>query len=237
MCARPLCIEDLPNVALSSIFVFSVSKIRQVQPLVSVCKRWQHVLRESPLRLTSYESDVKYAGLTQIVAALPRLAALNIMMNSGFTDEDARTLAGLSNLRSLSVLPCPELTGEGLVAISKMPKLRHLDMRNCAFEERDFSALGALANLKHLRIYGRNITDAFLMGVARLTNLRSLYLEESSPPGLKKWRVSDEGVLALSSLRKLAHLTFHNFKLTKRGLKALRGALPKTRVKKKQYPD
>jgi hypothetical protein len=62
-----------------------------------------------------------------------------------------------------------------------------------------------------------------------------LYLEKSSPPGLKKWRVSDKGVLALSSLTKVAHLTFHNFKLTKRGLKALRGALPKTRVKDKQY--
>jgi hypothetical protein len=172
--AHPVCIEDLPKVALSIIFEFGVLDLREAASLVKVCPLWRKALRQSRLLVSPIKlQQVTDIDLAHIVASFPLITTLNLG-GQHITDVGARALGGLPNLQHLVIHKCPGLTTSGVEAISMLTKLRHLHLM--CDNARGVGALGALKELRDLWIVGR-ITESSLEGIENLPNLRKLHLQ------------------------------------------------------------
>lgn len=104
------------------------------------------------------------------------------------TDEGARMLSGFSTLRDVS-LSGSLITGRGLAAIARLPRLQRLDLTGCSeLIDADFSALGDIYDLDSLELGQTAAGDRAAAALARLNNLRHLRIgsEHLSDAGLRK---------------------------------------------------
>jgi hypothetical protein len=105
-------------------------------------------------------------------------------------------------LETLSLWSCEKITDTGVEAISRLPRMRHLELPEFA-----------------------DITDAGLKALAANSlNLEQLRLDHLAS-------ISDEGIGALARLRRLAKLTIESCeRVTSAAIVALRHQLPDCRI-------
>ncbi len=135
-------------------------------------------------------------------------------------------LQTLPNLEYLAICDCADL-GQILQALPDHRTLRKLSTQDCLrLTDDDLSSLKRLKNLKQLAlIRSGSIGDAGLIQISQVTSLETLAIRPSVG------EISDQGLEALHSLRKLTYLGLpHNW--SPEQLETLQQALPKTKIDK-----
>jgi hypothetical protein len=112
----------------------------------------------------------------------------------------------MEHLSSLKLDGTP-ITNEGVAILMHIPSLKHLSLPSSKIDNGVAVYLSQMQGLQSLRSY--DITDAGLIHIGKLTNLRHLRLGMG---------ISDEGVIHLSKLRNLEFLSLPGAKITKTGL-------------------
>ena len=87
--------------------------------------------------------------------------------------DDWTFLSAVTSLESLSLTGCVSLSNVDLVAISSLPRLRHLVISG-KLEGKDFDWLGELGQLEELDIECDGVSQAILRDLGKLTHLRKL---------------------------------------------------------------
>ena len=129
---------------------------------------------------------------------------------SSATDEDVALFAQCKNLQSLS-LHSAFLENDALLHAATLPRLTKLAIRFANITDEGLVHLQHSKDLELLDLRGCvQISDAGLVHVAGLTNLRVLLLQTPA--------VTDEGVVQLTSLKKLEALSLEHCAVTEKGL-------------------
>ncbi len=140
-----------------------------------------------------------------------QLAHLEILNFSGanVTNEDLRHLSNLRNLRHL-ILEETDITGAGLVHVSRMDRLEILELRKTRLAGEDLRHLKGLRNLRRVDLNRNAIDDAGLSYLAGLDRLEALNLSET--------RVTDRGLRHLKGLKNLRSITLDDTGVSDAGL-------------------
>jgi formylglycine-generating enzyme required for sulfatase activity len=116
-------------------------------------------------------------------------------------DEGAQGLGKFSTLREVSIAGSP-ITGLGLAAIARLPRLQQLDLSRCAsLRDADFAVLGSAYELGYLQLVQTEAGDQAALELSRLNNLRELQI--------------GSGQLTDAGLRQLCRIvSLRNFQVT-----------------------
>ena len=152
------------------------------------------------------------------VVHLKKMASLKKLdiKHSKITDKGLATLAEIKRLEYLK-LPWSGLTDDGLAHISRLNNLKYLAVGASSissFSDEGFKHVAGLVNLEELQVGGSGITDVGLSYIARLENLRRLWLCYCH-------LVTDEGLVHLAQLTSLEILSLKGAKVTISGLREL----------------
>jgi sulfatase modifying factor 1 len=104
------------------------------------------------------------------------------------SDEAAELLSDFPTLRELAIGGSP-ITGRGLTAIARLPRMQQLDLSRCSLpSDADFAVLGQLYNLAHLQVTQTAAGDRTAAALVPLNNLRELQIgsEQLSDAGLRQ---------------------------------------------------
>lgn len=117
------------------------------------------------------ENEIDGPGLAQL-RHVPKLASLKVQTRRG--DEVLPHLECLRELRMLSI--CAPLTNDGMVRLSKLPKLSYLSLMGTDVRACGIAHLAGCAKLSELRFDGGLIDDSDIESIAGLKSLRWLVL-------------------------------------------------------------
>jgi len=160
--------------------------------------------------------NVNDAGMAHL-ANLRKLRELDLA-EQAVTDAGLRHLANLTELESLSLRETKGVTGSGLVALAGAKNLVKLDLHDCTgITDAGLVGLTKLMQVRDLELPPQT-TDAGLVHVAGLTELRSLFLMDT--------KVTDAGLARLVPLQQLSGLYLYGVPLTDSAvphLQALKG--------------
>ncbi len=135
----------------------------------------------------------------------------HLSLPQSVTNEDLAFLS--SNLTSLELLGCRNITDDGLKEVSKLKNLTWLNLRWCNITNEGLKEVSKLENLTSLNLSWCNITDDGLKDVSKLKTLTSLSLS-----GCRK--ITYEGLKEVSKLENLTSLNLALCtKITAEGLK------------------
>lgn len=137
----------------------------------------------------------------RMLGALRRLTQLNLhSTRSVVLGERLEYLRELTNLAQLRLTFWIVLPIELASALSALPSLRVLDLTNCTLSnETHLSALAAVTQLENLTLSQTYITNAALIALQNMGNLRSLNISGCM-------RITRVGLRALSALSRLRRL-------------------------------
>jgi hypothetical protein len=145
-------------------------------------------------------------GLAQL-RALPALEALNLRAN--VSGEGLRGLNGLTSL----TLASRRLSHEGMAAIRKMNRLKHLRLLEASMSDNDLEHLKGLGELEYLVISGAQITDEGLKYLGGLKKLTDLTIRDASFDG--------NGLFSLQPLSNLERLQLPGCRVTDAALESI----------------
>ena len=178
------------------------------------------------------------------ISRLPAMDRL-LIFQAPATDAGFARLESLSNLNTLTIDLCPNLTDDraaSLVAkihhltafqmtegtrsrtatlaalIRHHPGLEFLTLDFCDLTDDDLQSIGHLTRLRALSMQGAGVSDDGLASLKSLVNLENLMV--ASP------RISDQGLVSLHSLRSLRDLSVDRTQVTDVGVATLQQALP-----------
>lgn len=147
------------------------------------------------------------------LAALPNLYDLNLY-EAKVIDAHLRQVGQLSQLRSLNLGVCPQLTDKGVDHLLTLAELRFLNLGFCRqVTDEAFAKLKQLEKLEGLNLSLTGLTDEAMPAIAQLSALQTLDLDNT--------RVTDAGLQHLSKLTKLRSLRLVGVAVTDRGLDSL----------------
>ncbi|GAB4155468.1 MAG: hypothetical protein Tsb009_32270 [Planctomycetaceae bacterium] len=158
-----------------------------------------------------------------------------------FTDGVTWLLATLTDVQSLDLTGCTQLSDKGIATLKNLKKLKHLSLARCSrISDEGLDHLKGLTSLTSLDLtYCRFISNAGLAKLKPLTQLTELNLSQCSRisneglahlkafPNLEKLNLSycrswnDEGAKHLTSLQKLTELDLTNTIVGDEGLKTI----------------
>ena len=147
-----------------------------------------------------------------------------ILTGTQVTDAGLRELAQLQHLQALDLEVCDGVTDQTCSAIASLTQLRALVLKKTGFEPqrvggRGLAALSGLEYLEFLNLYGNQLSDADLVHLAKMPQLKTLNLDLLG--------ITDQGLQHLQVLKHLGELSlvysegFAGPKLTDRGLQSL----------------
>lgn len=188
-------------------------------------------------------TKVSDAGLAH-VGTMSKLESLNISATQT-TDRGLSHLGGLGQLVSLN-LRSTAVTDEGLRQLGALSRLEQLYLEQTAVQGPGLEHLGQLAHLKYLSLWDTNITDEGAERLRSLTQIAKIDLRSDriTAAGLKHLadvrqlqrlslgvELSDADVKYFGKLTSLCELFLpESEKLTKKGIKELRSALPRCNI-------
>jgi hypothetical protein len=136
-------------------------------------------------------------ALLEKIGRLGRLRSLGASHVPSIDDESLAHLAGLANLEDLEIR-ATGVTGEGLVQLRHLIRLRNLDLRGLPLADADLAHLAGRRRLQSLSLDSPEVTDAGLAHLSHLTALVSLDLAGSGIRG--------EGLAHLGRMERLQSL-------------------------------
>jgi len=138
------------------------------------------------------------------VKALSKLSQLEELSigSRGMTDESMEYVSMLTNLKSLSLGYCMNITDKGIAKLKALKSLEHLDINHANMSISGLSALNNLFNLKRLYVEGL-IQDDSILDISGMTKLEKLSLKTRyEEPGV----ICDEDLACLANLKDLKDL-------------------------------
>jgi hypothetical protein len=177
-------------------------------------------------------------------AALASLAGLSELETLGtdgiqVSDEGLKQLAQLKSLRSAAFFHtsfgAKGFTGVGFGALAACPKLEKLTVAGISMGDDGFAAIATITQLKELRTWHTYQTAAAYEHIARLPNLRSLYLGQRLPHGPRHPpSLTDATIPVLVNIKTLESLTLTEAHFTPA---ALAGLKPLPHLKKLSFSE
>jgi Leucine Rich repeat len=137
---------------------------------------------------------------------------------------DDAGLADLSRLGRVRYLDLSDtkITDRGLAALHGYKRLKYLYLHNTPITDAGLAHLAHLDRLDNLILTGTNIGDAGLAHLQGLTSLTAL--------GLEGTQVTDAGLAQLKTLPRLQTVFLKGTKVTPRGIEELKRSLPNLQV-------
>jgi hypothetical protein len=108
------------------------------------------------------------------LATFDRLEELSIS-GSPITDAGLRHIAGLGELRTVSLFDDRGLTDAGVAHLAGLTKLRTLALDNAGLTDAGLAHLGRMTDLETLMLQGTRVTGPGLAHLGRMPNLKKLY--------------------------------------------------------------
>jgi hypothetical protein len=193
-----------------------------IEPQTDVENSPQRVVVEAVFGADDPMTDAQWDRFCRWFPATSRLE-----IGCPFNDEQLRFLKHMRNLNLLRLFAdeqqTPPFTGEGLIHLRSMPRLRAVELHNVRLSEKGKEALGRLDNIRCLVLGGaaengderwrpdaNNDVLAHLSGLTRLENLNVT-------------NVTDAGLVHLRKLPSLHYLTLSDAAVTDDGLRHLAG--------------
>ena len=159
---------------------------------------------------------VQCAGSDRAIASLHHLTGLEeLHLFESTTDDSLQKLAGLANLRELSVEDGSLVTNAGLVSLARLPKLEVIRFEGFKVTDDGLASLTRISGLRSLNLSGHPVTDDGLRSVSRLIKLEWLALANTA--------ITDAGLRCVDKLKSLKHLDLTNTDIKGAGLSHLRG--------------
>ncbi|CAL9197586.1 unnamed protein product [Musa hybrid cultivar] len=129
-------------------------------------------------------------GVMAIARGFPLLQTINLAYCTGITDDSLRSLSKCSNLYTLEIRGCPQVSSLGLATIAVgCQKLTNLDIKKC-YHVNDAGILFLACfsqNLRQINLSYCSVTDVGLLALASvscLQNMTILHLGRLTPSGL-----------------------------------------------------
>ncbi len=117
----------------------------------------------------------------EALSKIPQLEAL--LLNSlSLTDRCLPAISRLEGLRKLAIrsdLPMRQITDQGVAHLAGMEQLESLELTPCPLQNTSLATMGSLRSLRRLDISGSRITDAGLHHLRELDSLHSLDIAQT----------------------------------------------------------
>jgi beta-lactamase regulating signal transducer with metallopeptidase domain len=187
----------------------------------------------------------RFAGVMRSIAAVPGLKRLQLITNGNFSVDDLQAISVLPGLHEIAVdlrrapaagtwqalLALPRLdsltlhgvTGDELLELPPLPRLRELQLAQASFEPGELAALERLPELEALQL-ATPADDETLADLRRLPRLRRLSLTQAGPTAREA--TGDYGLELLAAMPQIESLSFSSCSFSPAGLRLL-GQLPK----------
>lgn len=178
-------------------------------------------LHSTNMRYCFRSLGITDTGVMAIARGFPLLQTINLAYCTGITDDSLRSLSKCSNLYTLEIRGCPQVSSLGLAAIAVgCQKLTNLDIKKC-YHVND-------AGILFLACFSQNLRQVLASFVLYLWLLRvrlwpdhMWYSHVAFQINLSYCSVTDVGLLALASVSCLQNMTIlHLGRLTPSGLAA-----------------
>ena len=175
--------------------------------------------------LALYNTKVTNNGLVHLTA-MPSLKKLNLH-GTQVTGEGLQYLKKIKTLEYLD-LPYSGISDDDLIHLSALPNLEYLGVSlfsNSPLADRGLEHLSGVQSLEKLHVGGTGFTDAGMAHIAKLRNLRELYLAFAP-------QITNEGLAKLAAMKSLEHLSLpRESKITVSGLSHLNSLSNLTHLK------
>jgi hypothetical protein len=184
------------------------------------------------------------AGLAQLVG----LGKLHTLSLHGTKIDDAAlsNLKALTSLKSLD-LSSTSVTGTGLASLKTLTNLLQLRLRNAKVTDAGLPAMSGLSSLEYLVLSETEITGEGLTSLKDLHKLKTLYLERIEKfndkgvaeigkatslesLSLRGTPITDDSLVHLKGLKQLKTLDLKYTKVTEKGARELKEALPEVKI-------
>jgi hypothetical protein len=146
----------------------------------------------------------------------------NVRMGQSTTDADLAHLAGMTQMRHLSLIST-KITDAGLAHLSGMTQMRGLDLIGTQITDAGLAHLRNMTQMEQLTLMdGPRVGDAGLAHLAGMTQMRLMWL--NSP------LVTDAGVAHLAGMAQIKTLFLDKGQITDAGLVHMRGMTQMTNL-------
>ncbi len=132
------------------------------------------------------------------------------------TDDNLCCVGQMTGLQELSIEWGRHLTDRGFMQLSRLKRLRILEVDYSKMTDAGLEAIGKLTNLEELRIGGAGFSDRGLAQLKGLTRLKTLWFMHGNH------QISDAGVEYLKSMPALEDLTVVGWHVSDEGIAKLR---------------
>ena len=155
---------------------------------------------------------------------LQPLTGLKKLRLSGnpITEASAPTLEAFQSLEELDLSSCKQIGGATLQSVSKLEKLRKLNLYDIALEDEAIVRLAGMTQLQSLNLDGSRLTDEGLSALAGLQQLTFLHLAWT--------QITDDSLPVLQGFPNLETLLVHETEMTEQGFETLRQNLPNVKI-------
>jgi hypothetical protein len=148
-----------------------------------------------------------------LLAAIRSRGLTAVHASGQMSDDVLERISRLEQVEELDLSGSRAITDAGLRHLTRMPRLRHLNLGGCAVGDAGIAALGRVGSLERLMLAGTEVTDA---GVANLAACDALQVVD-----LSGTRTGDGAIAALAGKPALRHFRSGN-EVTDAGLAGFR---------------
>jgi hypothetical protein len=132
------------------------------------------------------------------------------------TDQNLSYVGQLTGLEELNVSWAHELTDSGFLQLSRLNRLRILEVDLSRMTDTSMEVIGKLTKLEELRVDAEGVTDRGLAKLEGLTRLKYLSL------GKGPQKISDAGLEFLKNMNELEYLDLSGWQVSDEGIAQLR---------------
>ena len=144
-------------------------------------------------------TEVDDASLAALIAAAPRLRALNLA-GSKADDETVALITEIALLDYLGLNSCRRITDDGFALLTNTPSLNSLELASTRLSRDGLESLAGHLDLQLLKLCGTRLTDHNLSVLQQFPNVKSLDLDAD--------QFTEEGVKYLQELPNFSELGF-----------------------------
>jgi hypothetical protein len=174
-----------------------------------------------PIVEVSFKPDAKFDDAWPHLAQLPLLNVVSFAKVKAFGDADAKHLARLVSLKSVS-LAGTRVTDDGLKHLAEVDGLERVDLSETTVTDEGLAHLAGLSKLRSLGLNKTKVTGNGLKVLAKLERLEELSLADTT--------VGDEAIDHIGRMVGLKIVKLERTRMTEQGVKNLQAALPRLQI-------
>ena len=178
------------------------------------------------LRSLDVQSNTITAKSASVIAQLKGLEDLNLEKTT-ITDAGLKEVSALSNLISIGLPKCENITSAGWKYLYKLSKLQRVELDNeSSFQDKDLDFVHHCPALTTLTLDGTAVTDVGMEVIGK-TGITNLHIEET--------KVTDHGLMTLAKDKNLKTLKVTEDLITEAGINEFRKLRPNVLSPEKKH--